>query len=259
MADMKAFQNLSDQVIGDLYNSAMTYQDTLTELNNQLSQVGSRMHLSEKINNVLENALAATGMGVANSALGYGTWKAFDMLEQITGGINLPFISAFGNGLDLNMTLEGIGKGTIVGISAAANMIGGIASALSNGGFLNLDAWQTDADKSGGFTGYQSANKLTTKKSSTNYVASSSEMGIQQSLNDSQKDTGEEVQGTESNQDLKDTDTWKEFYNPTLIYLEWIKNYFEGGGSDTAPLKIQQTGLAASTGYPFNTVTGSTI
>ncbi len=82
VADINAFKNISKNTIDELYKSGMTYSDTLNELNDQLSQVSGRMHLSEKIDNVLDNALAAIGVNLANNAASYGIYKAADMLEN---------------------------------------------------------------------------------------------------------------------------------------------------------------------------------
>lgn len=236
MSDMRAFQNLSDDVINSLYKTAMTYKDTLTELNDQLSQVGSRMHLSEKIQNVMDNILTTTGMNVANSAIGYGTYKAFDMLQSITGGINLPFISAFGNGLDLNMSLEGIAKSAIIGISAASALISGINAATREGGMLNYQAWTSPGlyDKDAGFKTFQSAGGLSVSRSSTNYVTSGSSTGIQQSVSDTQKETGEEVTGNKPGDGEE-----------MIQIMRFLQEYFEEGGSDgTKPLKVSISGVA---------------
>lgn len=232
MSDMKAFQNISDEVIGDLYQTAMTYKDTLTELNDQLSQVGSRMHLSEKITNVFENLLTATGMNVANNALAYGTYKAFDMLESITGGIEVPFITAFGNGVDLNMSLEGIAKAGIIGIGAASALISGLNAATREGGMLNYEAWSgADEglyDKDTGFQNFKNVGTLTTTKSSTNYVTSGNSTGIKESLADTQNDEGKEVSGTEPGDG-----------DEMIQIMKFLQEYFTEGGTDTTkPLKV---------------------
>lgn len=235
MSDMRAFQNLSDDVINSLYKTAMTYQDTLTELDYQLSQVGSRIHLSEKIQNVFDNILAVTGMQIANSPLAYGTYKAFDTLEGITGGINLPFISAFGNGIDLNMSLEGIAKGSIIGISATAALLQGITSAFE-GNMLNYRAWEAPElyAEDSGFKTFQSAGGLSTSKSSTNYVTSGNSTGIQQSVSDTQKETGEEVAGNKPGDGEE-----------MIQIMRFLQEYFEEGGSDgTKPLKVSISDVA---------------
>lgn len=254
MSDMVAFKNLSSSTIESLYDSAMTYQDTLSELNSQLGQVSSRMHLSEKIDNLFDNILASTGMSVANSQGMYSVWKSADMLENITGGINLPFISALGNGIDLNMSLEGLAKGTIVGIGAISSLLGGIGALNSSGGnLLNLDLWKSSETKEAGFTGYQSANQLTTKKSTTNYVSSGDNLGIQQSLSDAQKETGKSVNGTE------ETDA-----DETMAILRFIKSYFEDGGLDSKPLKVEVSKvdsslMSSANSNPFYTYTNGGI
>ena len=238
ITDMKAFQNLSDEVITDLFKSGMTYSDTLDELNNQLGQVAKRTHISEMISNVMENVMAATGIQIANNAGIYGTYKAFDMLESITGGINLPFVSALGTGVDLNMSLEGIAKTGILGISTATALINGINSIFSGeGGMLGEfnalgqnSKWFTDIDKTGGFQGYQNIGQLSSTKSTTNYVSSGNELGIQQSLSDTQRQTGQEVTG-ESQEEGED--------NTKLIIeiLRFIRDYYQGSSSET-PLHV---------------------
>ena len=231
MSDMKAFQNISEEVIGDLYQTAMTYKDTLTELNDQLSQVGSRMHLSEKITNVFENLLTATGMNVANNALAYGTYKAFDMLESVTGGIQIPFVSAFGNGIDLNMSLESIAKAGIIGIGAASALLSGL-NAAKNGTMLNYEAWSGSAEnlyeRNTGFQNFKNVGTLTTTKSSTNYVTSGNSTGIKESLADTQKDEGTEVSGTEPGDG-----------DEMIQIMKFLQDYFTEGGTDaTKPLKV---------------------
>lgn len=254
MSDMVAFRNLSSSTIESLYDSAMTYQDTLSELNSQLGQVGSRMHLSEKIDNLFDNILASTGMSVANSQGMYSVWKSADMLENITGGINLPFISALGNGLDLNMSLEGLAKGTIVGIGAISSLLGGLGALNSSGGnLLDLSLWKSSETKEAGFTGYQSANQLTTRKSATNYVSSGDNLGIQQSLSDTQKETGKSVNGTE------ETDA-----DETMAILRFIRSYFEDGGLESKPLKVEVSKvdsslMSSTTSNPFYSYTNGGI
>lgn len=249
IADMNAFQNISNTTIDSLYKSAMTYQDTLSELNDQLSQVGDRIHLSTKIENIMENILTATGIGVAESSFAYGTYKAFDMLEGITGGINLPFISAFGNGLDLNMSLEGLAKGAIVGISAASSLLSGLGNIFSGTKSLDPNRWSMGLTKDTGFKTYQNINTLSTSKSSTTYVSSGSELGIQQSLSDSQKETGQSVEGKEQS----DFDAENDFYRPTIEILNWLQSYFKDGGITTAPLKVRIEESNVNFGMTYNT------
>ncbi len=250
MSDMVAFNNISKSTMESLYDSAMSYKDTLDELNDQLSQVGSRMHLSEKLDNIFDNILAATGMNVANTAPLYAVWKSADLLESITGGINLPFISAFGNGFDLNMSVEGLTKGGVVGISALVSLIEGIgALAASGGDMLNLSSWATSPDKSGGFTGYQSANTLSAKKSTTNYISSGDSLGIQQSVSDKQLETGKQVSGEQESSG-----------DEMMTILRFIKSYFEDGGLSDSPLKVEISRVDSSVGSinagnPFYTYT----
>lgn len=250
MSDMVAFKNLSSSTIEDLYDSAMTYQDTLSELNYQLGQVSGRMHLSEKIDNLFDNILASTGMRIANNLGLYSVWKSADLLESITGGINLPFISALGNGIDLNMSLEGLAKGTVVGFSAINNLVDSLTALNGDKGkLLDLDFWKFgDPEKRAGFTGYQSANQLTTKKSATNYVSSGDNLGMQQSLRDTQKETGENVNGTE------ETDA-----DEMMAILRFIKSYFDDGGLESKPLKVEVSKISSSAtnavGSPFYSYT----
>lgn len=241
MADMRAFKNINDTVLNELYENGMTYADTLNELNSQMGQLGSRMHISEMVNNIIDNALADVGIGVASNPAMYGLWKAADMLESITGGISLPFISVLGSGTDLNMTLEGLMKGGVIGISAIGSLISGIANLGRGGGLGSFDAlgtnylWNVGLNK-GGFSTYQSAGELSSRKSAINYVSSGNELGIQQSLADEQRRAGEEVMGETPDED-----------NP--VY--WIKLIWEflESGNETNPLHVtvQNLDLYSST------------
>ena len=77
ISDMAAFNNLDSTVINQIYQQAMTSNDTITELQWQLGQADKRYHLSTKIQNLLDNTFMGIGMGVANNAATYGLYKAY--------------------------------------------------------------------------------------------------------------------------------------------------------------------------------------
>lgn len=230
ISDIRAFQNISDEVISELYESGMTYQDTLKSLDNQLSQVGSRMHLSTMIDNVIDNILASTGVGVASNAISYSLYKAADMLESLTGGIEIPTIGFLGNFLGLNNSVEGLLKTGVVGISA----LGALLDAGSNwasGGGLDYKRWLSSwdiSDAKGTYQGFTNVGELSTSPSSGPVVSNTDSTGIQQSVYDEQKQSAEEISGTDTSESDEMNQT-----------IKFIKEYLEGGGDNaTRPLKV---------------------
>ena len=196
VADINAFENLSDTVVSQLYGSAMSYNDTLTALNEQLGELPNRVHMSEMINNVFDNVLATTGVSIANNSGLYGTYKAFDLLESITGGIHIPTISVFGSSLHLPDSIEGMVKAGITGIGTAISLVKAVGN-WADGAGLNMARWTGNWDK-GTYTGFTSMNELQTTKSSTGIVSNTNESGMQQSVYDEQQDSAEEISGTEA-------------------------------------------------------------
>lgn len=228
VADINAFKNISKNTIDELYKSGMTYSDTLNELNDQLSHVSGRMHLSEKIDNVLDNALAAIGINLANNAASYGIYKAADMLEKLTGGIELPFVTALGTGMDLNMSLEGLVKAGVIGFSTIGALTSALSS-LSSGGGMSLANWELELDKGSGFQMYDAADRLVQSTSSTRVISSGGGTGMQKQLASIQEESGEKITGTKK----ADADVMIEI-------LKYLKSYFEGGGSTSSPLRVMQ-------------------
>ena len=228
IADINAFANISDEVIESLYESGMTYQDTLVSLNQQLSQVGNRIHLSEMINNVLGNVMATTGTTIAGNAGLYGTYKAFDLLESITGGIHIPTITVLGSGITLPDSIEGMAKSAILGIGTVASLVSAISNWASGGG-LNLARWEGTWSK-GTYSGFTSMNELQTSTSSTGVVSNINETGMQQSVYDEQKKSAEEITGTEE-QGEEDSQMVK--------LLTRLVEFFENGKSKDTPMTVQ--------------------
>lgn len=230
VSDLVAFNNLTDSTIKSLYSAGMTYSDTLSELNSQLSKVASRTHISEMIDNVLNNTLMSIGIGVANNSALYGIYKAADMIESLTGGINLPFITAFGTGIDLNMSLEGLIKGGIIGFSAVSSLVSAIGSIFS-GGMLNPDAYTVNSNKGSGFAGYNNAGKLQDTTSNVTTVSNKNSSGITSGLVEEQTAAGSEVSGSEDN---ITQDEMREFYDTVKNYLSSIDARLSG------TLKVKQ-------------------
>lgn len=230
ISDITAFQNISNETISTLYRSAMTYNDTLTSLSQQLSQVSSRIHISEQINNVIDNILAATGINIANSTGMYMTYKIADMVESITGGIYIPTITVLGSGITLPNSIEEYIKMGVVGISTIGSLFDAVGN-WANGAGLNLDRWSAWGSFAGGdkgtYTGFTSTNELSTTTSTMGTISNSNSKGMQQSIYDEQQQSAEEVSSTST-----------EEADDTSAVLKFLKNYFEQGGQEDKPLKV---------------------
>lgn len=225
VSDVAAFENLTGDIISSIYNSAMTYNDALISLDSQLAELPNRIHFSEQVENVIDNLMAATGIGVANSNVAYMTYKIADLVESITGGIYIPTISVLGSSITLPNSIEEYVKMGVVGISTMTSLFSAIGN-WATGNSLSLSDWTGNWEK-GSYTGFTSARQLSTETSSSGFISNADTTGLQQSIADEQKTTAEEVSGTEEED------------SELLVILRALKSYFEGGGSASDPLRVR--------------------
>lgn len=222
VSDLAAFTNLTSDTIKNLHKTVLSYDGTLKEVESQLSKVASRTHVSELIQNVLDNAMASVGMGVANSELMYSMYKAADMVEKITGGINLPAVGILGNFVDLNMSLEGLIKGGILGISTVTSLVSAVSN-MFNGKFLDPDQYKI-VTSGEGFTTWSKPGELIESTSASTTVSNTDSTGVSQSLAQQQKETGESVSGDKT----KDVDMEKDYYIPYKNSMEKLIELLQG-------------------------------
>ena len=173
ISDMSAILNVTAEDLKNIAGNMLSYQESVEELTHQSQQVPSRMHLSEMMDNLVSNAKAGIGAEIANSPGLYATWMINDLIEQATGGINIPFISAFGSGVDLNANINQLVKLGIIGLGTLGQ-IGNIIGGLGSRGGLNLSSWgYEDYTSHGtGFTGISAG--VSVGASSTQYIGNAS-------------------------------------------------------------------------------------
>lgn len=135
MSDLQAVKNLSESQISEIGKSNLNYSGSIQEVANQLSAIGDlstgRMNLSTMTSNVWDNLLYGLGTNIAKNTALYTTWKVTDLIQGVTGGIPINFVSALGSGVDLETTVENLIKTGIVGISSLG-MIGDVVSGINN-------------------------------------------------------------------------------------------------------------------------------
>lgn len=143
ITDLLSISNISTNDLEAIYNSSLTYQNALDELNTQLNSVSSRLHISQIIDTIVDNASSATALSIGNNAATYGLWKVLNIVEGLTGGIDIPFINVMGFGVDLNATVTGLAKTGIAGLGLMGSLLG----SLGNGslfGTYDLSKWDYD-------------------------------------------------------------------------------------------------------------------
>lgn len=130
VSDLLAAQN-SMSAIDNIYKTTMSYTDMYDELNSQMNKLQDRIGIANILDNLFSNFSFSNGMNIASNPALFATWKITDMIQNATGGINIPFITAMGSGVDLNATVEGLMKLGLVGLSTLGG-IGDIVSGMSS-------------------------------------------------------------------------------------------------------------------------------
>ena len=198
MSDMVAALNLNTDQLNSVQESMIDFTKATAEAQNQLNQVGSRMHLSELIDNAFENVMATTAGNIASNAGTYALWRTLNLVESLTSGIAIPTISVMGSGVDLETTVVGLMKTGIAGLS----LIGTLATAFSNskeGGSLSLANWggeeylQRGTGFSGITTGYQATVSRTVAMGS-----GSGEDMAEHSITSAQQEGNDKIESAQS-------------------------------------------------------------
>lgn len=234
IADLRAVSNLSPATMSALRGQNLSRAGMDAELEYQLGQVASRTHLSEMIDNIMSNAMATVGISIANNPALYGIYKAADMLESVTGGIAIPSIFAMGTGIDLNTSVEGLIKAGVIGAGVIPTLFSAL-SGLGQGGPLALSNWGIETNKGGNFGGFTTVGTISNTRSNLAVIGNTDEMGMQQSLIDTGKESAQEMHGEQTSEGDK-----------IIAYLDELVKYLVDGGTQGNPLtvRIDQTGGA---------------
>jgi hypothetical protein len=131
-SDLKAAMNLSSST-KKLSSNELNYAGMLGELESRYATMGSRVDLGQKMKNLWTNIQYTMATGIATNPAMLALYKVAGLIQDTTGGINLPTIMGYGTGIGLNTTVAQLMQVTAM-IGGMVPMIGDIASALGNAG-----------------------------------------------------------------------------------------------------------------------------
>ena len=183
VSDLVSVSGLATQELKNIYENMMSYSNMYGELSDQLNSVTTRMGVTNLLENAFSNLTYQTGMSIAGNPAGYALWKITDLIQSVTGGINIPFISAFGTGIDLETTVENLMKLGIVGIGMLGNIgniVSGVGSVFNGASLLSaIDISENTSrlDRGTGLSDYNIKNSGIKKRTSGTTVSSSTYIG----------------------------------------------------------------------------------
>lgn len=128
VADLRAALNLNPNDLKKIAGTNLGYGGAITELGWQMLSIqNERTSLAEKLSNVRDNAMYSVFSNIASNPALYALWEITDMIQGLTGGINIPGTMF----LDLNTTVENLMKLGIIG-AGSLGMIGDIVSGIGS-------------------------------------------------------------------------------------------------------------------------------
>ena len=105
-SDLRAATNLASS-IKEVSNQDLTYGGMLGQLKYMMNTISRRTSISEGMTNMWDNMMYSMASTQASNPILYALPKIANLLRDVTGGggIALPFVSAFGTGVDLNTSV----------------------------------------------------------------------------------------------------------------------------------------------------------
>ena len=198
ISDMVGALNLNTQQLSKVQEAMLSYEDAVAETESQLSKVSDRMHISTMVENYFDNVMKSAAGDIANNAITYTMWKSLNLIEDLTGGIQIPAFSVMGNMVDLDTTVTALMKGGMAGISLIGNFLGSIGNLL-NGSNMSLSAWGAEdtLTRGSGFGGAKSGYQVTQSKSAA-IVSTSGEDMADQAITAASEEGNEKISGAAS-------------------------------------------------------------
>lgn len=217
LSDMTAAKNLRNS-LDDIASSTMNYAGAINELQKSMGTMGSRMSIATMMDNMWANLQYGLATNIADNPALFALWKVTDMIQGLTGGINIPFITAFGTGVDINTSVENLMKLGIVGVSTLGlmgDLISGIGNTADPAKMLTkmsigFQAGSTTRGSGASTTGVQRSSSRST------YIGTTSGSDVQAStLAQSEKDMQQKVEQKQ-----------RETVDYTKVTAEYLTNTF---------------------------------
>lgn len=123
--DLRAIRNLTQQDIAVITSSRTNYASAINEAQTQLNQLESRTHISEQIDNYLNNFMYGMGSAVASDRQDYLIYKGIDVAKNM--------LSSLGVGGSL--------LSTIMGPLTDTASLGVVGNALKKSGYGSDSLW----------------------------------------------------------------------------------------------------------------------
>lgn len=221
--DLRSIRNLTDSDITNIADTTLTYASSLAEASNQLSQIASRTHISQMINNVIDNATTGAALTIGGNPALYGMYKALGVLSNLVGdrGLEIPGIQAMGTGTASGIDVLSVAKAGLTGFSLMGSLIAAVGN-IGNGGVAGFDDWAGYEQSLARGTGID-LGAATQSGVSENVTysgrGSSSGSDLAAASMGSSTELARENQSTEDSEEL---DLAKTFYEYGLIHLKTI-------------------------------------
>ena len=200
--DLTAIMNLSSKDLVSISNNMLTYSESIAETERSLkaSNLLSRTSMAEMVENFFDNVMTGIGENISNDFILYSTWLINDIVEQATGGINIPFVNAFGTGVDLNANVNQLIKLGIVGAGAIGEMMGALSLMSTSKGFSLWDIDSSDVITHGDGFAKVTDSSIRSTTSQSMYIGSNDEGAMYKSSVTSAMDNVDmTVHGQENN------------------------------------------------------------
>lgn len=197
-SDLVAARQLSPST-GNIYGNNLSFSAMYGELSRDLNTIALRTPMATMIDTLWNNLQFGLASNVAKNPALAALWKVTDMIQQNTGGINIPSFLAAGTGFDLNTTIENLMKLGIAGagsLGMIGDLISGLGSTISPSsilGELNINPFATGVSRGTGFS--TAVSGLSTSVSATIARANASGTDIQQATLTEAEDAARQRQG----------------------------------------------------------------
>lgn len=174
-ADLVAAKNLGSTV-ASLAQNTLDYSGAINELYYQMNQLPTRLSVGEMAGNLIDNVKYTLAQGIANNPVTYALWEMTDMIEELSGGLQLPVTSVRGNSFDLKTSLTNLARLGIAGAGLLGNVgtiINGVGNTFNPSGMLTQLGITTSAASNAVTRG----GGLGRRQAVTNQVSSSTTVG----------------------------------------------------------------------------------